>query len=258
MLKWLKLKWCCHDCIAAMILTFWWSFTTWYFLVRRNTLKQGNSQVSWQSFFFVYSKRSILHRKTQGAMKEVDHLKCSLDNNILPSATPQPALCSAQPARERLPPGGRSSVRASSSCRLWGCGWCCTLTESAPSVGCGLWRTCNTKRENEIGSWMAWHDVTALLVFHCVWMDTFAFDLLPAVCCPWWHRAAWSTGRSAFSAAGTHKSENPWPDPWTPLLTATGDASSGPFHPPPLRRRTRRSCSWHPSHNLPITRTSII
>lgn len=85
---------------------------------------------------------------------------------FLPSATPQPALCSAQPALERPPPGGRSSARASSSCRLWGCGWCCTQTESAPSVGFGLWTTCNTSRENRGGRWMVWHDIWLCVKTH--------------------------------------------------------------------------------------------
>lgn len=153
-----------------------------FFPVRRNPLKQGNRQVVhshvYKSTFTVHWKTKT---KTNSCLKGESFEIMSKQHFFLPSATPQLALCSAQPAQERLPPGGRSSVRASSSCRLWGCGWCCTLTESAPSAGFGPWRTCNTCRENRSGSWMAWHDATTvLLMFQCVCRHartTLAFDL---------------------------------------------------------------------------------
>lgn len=47
-----------------------------------------------------------------------------------------------------------------------------------------------------------------------------------------------------------HRSERPSPGPWKPLQMATGDASSGPSHPPLPHHTTHRSCSWRPSHSL--------
>lgn len=88
--------------------------------------------------------RLLFHSAGMQHGRKKENVTVALVFVVLPWAIPRPVLCSAQPAPGRPPPGGRSSIRASSSCRPWGCEWCCTLTGSAPSGGCGLWRTCNT------------------------------------------------------------------------------------------------------------------